>query len=55
MLARIRDAAACIGKGEDQLRLTTRVVDTRVAKCSEVDGGIFERLLHAVTGSSLKK
>jgi len=41
LLARIRDAAACIRKREDQLRRTTRDFRTRVAKCTEVDGGIF--------------
>jgi hypothetical protein len=45
LLARIRDAAACIRKREDQLRRTTRDFRTRVAKCTEVDGGIFEHLL----------
>jgi hypothetical protein len=45
LLARILDAAACIKKREDQLRRTTRDLRTRVAKCTEVDGGIFERLL----------
>jgi hypothetical protein len=41
LLARILDAAACIEKREDQLRRTTRDLRTRVAKCTEVDGGIF--------------
>jgi hypothetical protein len=45
LLARILDAAACIKKREDQLRRTTRDLRTRVAKCTEVDGGISERLL----------
>ena len=45
LLARILDAAACIKKREDQLRRTTRDLRTRVAKCIEVDGGIFEHLL----------
>ena len=45
LLARILDAAASIKKREDQLRRTTRDLRTRVAKCTEVDGGIFERLL----------
>jgi len=42
---RILDAAACIEKREDQLGQTARDLRTRVAKCSEVDGGIFEHLL----------
>ena len=45
LLARILDAAACIKKREDQLRRTTRDLRTRVAKCTEVDGGISEHLL----------
>jgi len=48
LLARILDAVACIKKREDQLRRTTRDLRTRVAKCTEVDGGIFERLLWTV-------
>jgi hypothetical protein len=40
----IVDAAACLEKREDQLRRTTRDLRTRVAKCTEVDGGIFEHL-----------
>jgi len=42
LLARILDAAASIKKREDQLRRTTRDLPTRVAKCAEVDGRIFE-------------
>jgi hypothetical protein len=45
LLARILDAAVCIKKREDQLRRTTRDLSTRVAKCTEVDGGILEHLL----------
>jgi hypothetical protein len=41
---RISDAAARVKKREDQLRRTTRDLRTRVAKCTEVDGGIFEPL-----------
>ena len=41
LLARILDAAACIKKGEDQLRRTTRHLHTRFVKCAEVDAGIF--------------
>ena len=43
-LARISDAAACRKKREDRedrLRRTTRDLRTRVAKCTEVDSGIF--------------
>ena len=45
LLARILDAAASIKKSEDQLRRKTRDLRTGVAKCTEVDGGIFEYLL----------
>jgi hypothetical protein len=44
-LALILEAAARINKREDQLRRTTRDLRTRVAKCTEVDGGIVEYLL----------
>jgi len=52
LLARISDAAACTKKREDQLRRTTRDIRTRVAKCTEVDGGICEHLLWTVTNLS---
>ena len=45
LLPRILVAAASIEKREDQLRRTTRYLQTRGAKRNEVDGGIFERLL----------
>jgi hypothetical protein len=45
LFARILDAAARIRKREDQLRRTTRDLQTRDVMCIEVDGGIFERLL----------
>jgi hypothetical protein len=45
LLARILDSAACIKKREDQLRRTARDLRTRVAKCTEVDGGVLEYLL----------
>ena len=46
LLSDILDAAAvCVKKREDQLRRTTRDLRTPVAKCTEVDGGIFEHLL----------
>jgi hypothetical protein len=44
LLARILDAAAGIKNREDQLRSTTRELRTRVAKCTEVDGGIFDHV-----------
>ena len=45
LLCHILDAADCIKKREDQLRRTTRDLRTRVANCTEVDGGICEHLL----------
>jgi hypothetical protein len=45
LLAPILDAAARIEKSEDVLRRTTHNLQTRVAKCMEVNGGIFGRLL----------
>ena len=47
--ARIFDAAARIKGRKDQFIRTTRELRTRVAKCTEVDGGIFEHLLRNVT------
>ena len=48
LLARILDAAARIKKREDQLRQTTLDLRTRVAKCTEIEGRIFEYSLSAV-------
>jgi hypothetical protein len=42
LLASNLDAASCIKRREDLLRRTTRDLRTRFAKCTEVDGGIFE-------------
>ena len=52
LLSRSSDVAGCIKKGEDQLRRTTRYLHTPAAKCSEVDGGIFEHLLRTATDLS---
>jgi hypothetical protein len=41
LLAGIFDAAVGIKRRQDQLRRTTRYLRTRVAKCTEVDGGTF--------------
>jgi hypothetical protein len=41
-LARILDAATSTDKRQDHLRRTARDLRTQVAKCTEVDGGIFE-------------
>jgi hypothetical protein len=45
LLARILDDTARIKSHEDQLRRTTRDLRTRVAKCSEDDGGILDCFL----------
>ena len=45
LLAHILDAAARMKTREQQLRRITHDFYTRVAKCVEVAGGIFERLL----------
>jgi hypothetical protein len=45
LLDRVMDAIARIKELEDELRRTTRHVLTRVAKCIDVDGGIFQNLL----------
>jgi len=44
LMAGILDGAGSIKKREDQLRRTTRDLRTRIAKCLEVDGGIFENI-----------
>jgi len=44
LLARTLDAAAGTDKRQDRLRRTTRDLRTRVAKCTEFGGGIYERL-----------
>jgi hypothetical protein len=47
-------AAASITKLEEQLGRATRDLHTRVAKCTEADGGIFGHLLCNVTCSLFK-
>ena len=44
-LARILDAAAGIKNREDQLTRTTRDLRNGIAECTEVDGGILDRVL----------
>jgi hypothetical protein len=51
LLARVLDAAAPMKKRKDQLRRKTCDIRTQVAKCIEVDGGIFENFLG--TGTSV--
>jgi len=45
LLVNIPDVIACIKERPDALRRTTHHVFTRVAKCIDVDGGIFKHLL----------
>ena len=45
LLALILDAAARIRKCDDQIRRATRDLRTRVAKCTEGYGGIYEHVL----------
>ena len=45
LLVTILDVIACIKERQDALRRTTRHVFTRVAKCIDVEGGIFEHWL----------
>ena len=45
LLARIFDAAARVKKRADELRRTKRDLRKRVAKCTEVDGGIFRTFI----------
>jgi len=51
LLVNILDVIASIKERQDALRRTTRHVFTRVAKCIDVDGGIFEHLLYPCTNS----
>ena len=55
LLVNIMDVIACIKERQDALRRTTRHVLTRVAKCIDVDGGIFEHLLKTVPTLSLEQ
>jgi len=45
LLVNILGVIACIQERQDPLRRTTHHVFTRVAKCIDVDGGIFEHLV----------
>jgi len=45
LLSGILDVADGIQKRENQFRRATRDLLTRLAKCTEVDGGIFEHML----------
>ena len=49
LVARIMNSAALIKQErQDDLRRATRTIATRVEKCIEVDGGIFEHLFWTV-------
>jgi hypothetical protein len=45
LLERVMDAVARMKEREDELRRAIRHVLTRVAKCIDVSGGIFENVL----------
>ena len=45
LLVNILNIIACIKERQDALKRKTRHVLTGVAKCIDVDGGIFEHLL----------
>ena len=45
LLVNILDVIACIKERQDALRRTTCHILTRVAKCIDNDGGIFEHLI----------
>jgi hypothetical protein len=45
LLTSILDAAARIRERRDQVRQTTYDIHMRAAKCTEVEGGMFENLL----------
>jgi hypothetical protein len=49
LLAGILVVAGCVKRRGDRLRRTAGHLDTRVAKCVEVDGGILGRLLWNAT------
>ena len=51
LLVNMLDVIACIKERQDALKRTTRHVLTRVVKCNDVDGGIFEHLLYPCTNS----
>jgi len=55
LLVNILDVIACIKERQDALRRTARHVFTRVAKYTDVDGGIFEHLLQTVPTLSLEQ
>jgi hypothetical protein len=44
LLARVLDVATSTKEREDQLRRTTRDLNTRVAKCNEISDGTVEQL-----------
>ena len=54
LLAGTLDAAASTNKREDQLRRTTRDLRTRVAMCTEYDGGNFKKLIVNCNKGSIK-
>jgi len=51
LLVNTLDVMACIKERQDALRRTTSHVFTRVAKCTDVDGGIFRTFFINCTNS----
>jgi hypothetical protein len=51
LLVNVLNVIACTKERQDPLRRTTRHVLTRVAKCTDVDGGIFEHFYITSTNS----
>ena len=49
------DVIGCIKERQDALRRTTRHVFTPIAKCIDVESGIFEHLLQTVPIVSLEQ
>ena len=52
LLVNILNVIACVKERQDALKRTKLHVLTRVAKCIDVDGGIFEHLLLSVQSVS---
>jgi hypothetical protein len=50
---RAMDVIARIKERQDALNRATRHVLTRIAKCTDVDGGIFRNVLHQVNCTNL--
>jgi len=51
LLVNILHVIACIKESQDALRQKTRHIFTRVAKCTDIDGGIFE---HSIINTGIR-